>query len=121
MDNIDKVNNDNTGFILWAQNFSKKIVTIFSILYVIIIIVMVTMLTFELRIGFTDGVSTMISEINETFRIVIGGYLIKAAVENGFKITGTYLAGINKAKLVANSDLSTDEVETAFEEGVDEI
>lgn len=62
---------------------------------------MIFMLLYQLKQGFTDGFSTMISEINETFRVVIGGYLIKAAVENGFKITGSYFANINRMKLEA--------------------
>lgn len=96
---IDEFNNEQTKFMGWIQSFSKRVVSVFSVLYVLIVIVMVSMLVYELRIGITDGLSTMITEINETFRVVIGGYLIKAAVENGFKITGTFLANINKIKL----------------------
>ena len=115
--NMDKVNEDNGKFMTWVQTFSKKIVTVFSFLYVIIVIVMVSMLVYELRVGYTDGLSTMITEINETFRVVIGGYLIKAAVENGFKITGSYLIGVNKLKL---KEQGAKEEEDSYVESFDE-
>ena len=98
---VENMNEDNGKFFNWIQTFSKKIVTIFSILYLAVIVSLIIMLMYELRMGFTDGLSTMISEINETFRIVIGGYLIKAALENSFKITGSYFQSINKLKLQA--------------------
>lgn len=106
---MDEVNQENTTFMSWLQSFTKKIVTVFSILYVLIIIVLVSMLGIQLHAGFSDGLSTMITEINETFRVVIGGYLIKATIENGFKITGSFLCGINKSKIDAMLDNSSDE------------
>lgn len=96
---MEEVNKENGNFLSWIQTFSKKIVTVFSVLYVVIIVIMVSMLSFQIQHGMSDGLSTMITEINETFRIVIGGYLIKAGVENGFKITGNFLANINRQKL----------------------
>ena len=96
---VEILNENNRSFFTWIQTFSKKIVTAFSILYMAVVIALIIMLVYGLRMGFTDGISTMITEINETFRIVIGGYLIKAAIENGFKITGGYFEGINRLKL----------------------
>lgn len=98
---MDAVNAENATFLSWLQSFTKRVVTAFSTLYLCVVIVLIIMLFVQLKNGYTDGITTMISEINETFRVVIGGYLIKAGVENGFKITGSFLANINKAKLEA--------------------
>lgn len=101
-EDMNKVNEKNGKFLSWIQTFTKGIVSVFSILYVIIIIVMVYMLWSQMKLnGYADALPTMISEINETFRIVIGGYLVKAALENSFKITGSFLQNINKKKLEA--------------------
>lgn len=37
-------------------------------------------------IGNTAAITTLITESNETFRVVVGGYLIKAGIENACKI-----------------------------------
>ena len=97
--NMNEVNNSNVSFMGWIQSFTKKIVSIFSVLYIIIVIIMVSMLAYNIHNGLSDGFDTIVTEINETFRVVIGGYLIKAGVENGFKITGEFLSRINKQKL----------------------
>ena len=119
---VDKLNENNSSFFSWIQSFSKKIVTTFSILYLAVVIAIVIMLMFGLRAGYTDGISTMITEINETFRVVIGGYLIKAAFENTFKITGAYFTAINKLKIKAmnNGEDLQEEDEEDIERSVDD-
>ena len=49
--------------------------------------------------GNISGIDTLITEINTTFRDVIGGYIIKAAVENAIKIGGGYLISLYETKL----------------------
>lgn len=91
-------------FLSWMQSFSKKIVTAFSIIYILVIAVIVGIIIVELKLGgIENGIDTLITEINETFRVVIGGYLIKATVENGSKIVGEYLASVNLSKLQAKA------------------
>ena len=70
-------------FMKWIQEFSKKIVVVFFITYLIILAILVLVIV---KIGGSAGIDTMTTEINETFRVVIGGYIIKAAVENAIKI-----------------------------------
>lgn len=70
-------------FMRWIQEFSKKIVVVFFITYLIILAILVLVIV---KIGGRSGIDTMTTEINETFRVVIGGYIIKAAVENAIKI-----------------------------------
>ena len=70
-------------FMRWIQEFSKKIVVVFFITYLIILAILVLVIV---KIGGSAGIDTMTTEINETFRVVIGGYIIKAAVENAIKI-----------------------------------
>lgn len=85
-------------YILWVQSFSKRIVTITFCLYLVVNMVVLFICVFSTLQGGSD-ISTLYAEINETFRVVIGGYLIKAAVENAFKISGNYYVGIANAKL----------------------
>lgn len=107
--NMDKVNDNNTKFLGWLQSFTKKVVSIFSVLYILVIIVMVAMIAYQIRNGMADSLPTMITELNETFRVVIGGYLIKAGVENGFKITGTLLSNLNMQKLNAQGPVVSED------------
>lgn len=75
--------NKQRKFMRWIQEFSKKIVVVFFITYLIILAILVLVIV---KIGGSAGIDTMTTEINETFRVVIGGYIIKAAVENAIKI-----------------------------------
>jgi hypothetical protein len=51
--------------------------------------------------GDASMVSLLLTETNSTFKDVVGGYIIKAAVENAFKIGGNYYVGVADAKLKA--------------------
>ena len=48
-----------------------------------------------------SGIDTLIAENNATFRDIVGGYIIKAAIENAVKIAGNYYIGITDARLRA--------------------
>jgi hypothetical protein len=94
--NIEK----QTKFITWVQSFTKKTVTILFGLYILCTLISILMMFLGCYVlGQSVNMDTFIVENNETFRIVIGGYLIKAAVENGIKISGNYYLGISNARL----------------------
>ena len=88
-------------FLVWVQEFSKKIVVIVFILYILATVFSLYLVYLSYRDGSLYGLDTLISEINQTFREVIGGYIIKAAIENAFKIGGNYFVGISNARLNA--------------------
>ena len=79
-------------FFTWIQEFTKKIVVITFILFVIsqifsIIMILVAYIQTK-QLLYMD---TFITESHTTFREVIGGYIVKAAVENAIKISGSII------------------------------
>lgn len=88
------------AFVTWIQSFSKKTVTVVFGLYILCTLFsIVFMLIGCYVLGENVNMDIFITENNETFRVVIGGYLIKAGVENGIKIGGNYYLGISNARL----------------------
>jgi hypothetical protein len=88
--------------IMWIQEFSKKVTTAIFISYLAVTIFSCVMIYLSMKAtGVTTGLEIMISEINTTFRDVVGGYLIKAGIENAVKIGGNYYVGVADAKLKA--------------------
>lgn len=70
----------------WSWEFTKLIVTILTIVYFLIMVycgVVIWMGMYKLAI--TTYLDTFITEINETFRLIVGTNVIKAGVENVFK------------------------------------
>lgn len=88
-------------FITWVQEFSKKIVVVIFIMYIFSSISSLFLVYLSFTQGLISGIDTFISETNQTFREVVGGYIIKSAVENAVKIAGNYYIGICDAKLKA--------------------
>ncbi len=79
---------------LWAWEFSKRVVSTAFVLYVVAAIYTLFVVYKAMAITMDAGaLSTFITEINETFRVVVGGYMIKAAGENVVKISTAYLRG----------------------------
>lgn len=82
---IDK-NNDNRIIYSWIWEFSKKVVFAIFLIYIINYILCWTA-------SFLCGINgwqipyidTFVTSTNETTQIVLGGYLIKAMLENVFK------------------------------------
>lgn len=71
----------------WLWEFSKKVVCVVTALYFISFVFSMIVCWKELALSYsTTALSTLITEANETFRVVVGGYLIKAGVENACKI-----------------------------------
>ena len=82
---IDK-NNDNRIIYSWIWEFSKKVVFAIFLIYILNYILCWTA-------SFLCGINgwqipyidTFVTSTNETTQIVLGGYLIKAMLENVFK------------------------------------
>ena len=90
---------------VWIQEFSKKVTTVIFIVYILMTAFNAAMIYISMKLtGMTSGLETMITETNETFRNVVGGYLIKAGIENAVKIGGNYYVGVADAKLRALRD-----------------
>ena len=69
----------------WLWEFSKRVVVITAVLYFISCAYALIVCAIWQD---TATIGTLISEANETFRVVVGGYMIKAGVENALKIAG---------------------------------
>lgn len=92
---------NNKKYMFWIQSFSKKIISITFIIYLASTIFSIIMVYISFQTGSISGIDTFISETNATFREVVGGYIVKSAVENAVKIAGNYFIGIADAKLNA--------------------
>ncbi len=84
---------------LWVQEFSKKIIVAIFIVYILYCIISILLLIHSAYTGAISGFETLTTEINETFRLIVGGYLIKAGLENVTKIGGNYYDNVNKIKI----------------------
>lgn len=81
--------NKYVGMMSWLQEFSKKIVAVTFIIFVIVHIYILVIFTIAFfTTGNLEDVTTLLSETHITFRQVIGAYIIKAAVENVPKVIG---------------------------------
>lgn len=80
-----------TGFLSWIQEFSKKIVAVTFIIFVLVNVFVMVMIVVQYVMsgGEVTYLDTLITEVHNTFRDVIGGYIIKAATENVLKIGGS--------------------------------
>ena len=67
----------------WLWEFSKRVVVITAALYFISCAYALIVCALWQD---TATIGTLISEANETLRVVVGGYMIKAGVENALKI-----------------------------------
>lgn len=103
-DDLKKSIEEQKGFVIWVQEFSKKIVTGIFFVYLGGMILSGAMIAESYFLGSLSGIDTFISELNQTFRDVVGGYIVKSAVENSFKIIGNYLIGLLDSKLNSERD-----------------
>ena len=87
-----EINKSGRKFFQWIQEFSKKIVTITFVIFVIINIYSLVLVTFSYFTTYDlTTLSVLLTETHTTFRDVIGGYIIKAAAENSIKIIGSII------------------------------
>ena len=113
---------------LWVQEFSKKIIVATFLIYLIYNLISMLILLYSAYCGAITGFETLTTEINETFRLIVGGYLVKAGLENITKIGGSYYDNVNKIKLAKlreengldpscpNDDFISDTEENTIEE-----
>ena len=88
--------------VIWMQEFSKRVVSIIFIIYILITLYTSVMIFLAMKLtGEVAMLELLLTETNNTFRGVVGGYIIKAAIENAFKIGGNYYVGAADAKLKA--------------------
>ena len=87
---LNKSKLNNPTMLNWLWEFSKKIVVglfvIYILTYIFSWILILLSGIYSWNVTFLD---TLISETNSTFKIVIGGYLIKSMAENVIKIKNT--------------------------------
>lgn len=96
---LKKVEKHKSTF-MWITEFSKKVITVIFIAYILMTIFMAVMIYLSMKFtGMIVGLDTIITEMNTTFRDIVGGYLIKAGVENAVKIGGNYYVGVADARL----------------------
>ena len=75
-------------FFNWTISFTKNVVQVAFIIFVIANIFIMSMITANfIRFGELSSLDTYINEIYNMFIVVIGGYIIKAGVENTAKIS----------------------------------
>ena len=78
---------DGMNVIGWLWEFSKKVVVLSTGLYLVAFMYSLLMCYKAiLLVGDATALDTLITETNETFRVVVGGYLVKAGIENACKI-----------------------------------
>jgi len=88
--------------VIWMQEFSKRVVSVIFLIYVAVTVYTSFMIYLAMQAtGDASMVTMLLTETNSTFRDIVGGYIIKAAVENAFKIGGNYYVGAADAKLKA--------------------
>jgi hypothetical protein len=97
-DDIKDLDKQKKNFI-WVQEFSKKIIVAIFIVYILYCIVATAIVLYTAYHGVISGFETLTTEINETFKLIVGGYLIKAGFENVTKIGGNYYDNVNKIKI----------------------
>jgi hypothetical protein len=72
--------------ISWTWEFTKKIVMLLSILYIVNWLYSAIVIAIAIyNAGTFSYLDTLITETNETFRIVVGANVIKSCIENVFK------------------------------------
>ena len=87
---LNKSKLNNPTMLNWLWEFSKKIVVGLFVIYVLTYLFSWTLILLSGMYGWNiTFLDTLISETNSTFKVVIGGYLIKSMTENVIKIKNT--------------------------------
>lgn len=85
----EKALNKQVGMLSWLQEFSKKIVAVTFVIFVVVHIYILVIFAIEFfTTGNVEDVTTLLSETHDTFRQVIGAYIVKSACENVPKVVG---------------------------------
>ncbi|MBQ3543571.1 MAG: hypothetical protein IJA34_01065 [Lachnospiraceae bacterium] len=80
---------DSNSILNWLWEFSKKVVIFVTLCYFIQCIYITVMIN---TVPDSAVLSTLVTESNETFRVIIGGYLLKSGIENAVKIKTAKIA-----------------------------
>ena len=103
--------------LLWLWEFSKKVVMIAFLVYVITFLYSLVMALYAMQLtADATAISTIITEFNESFRVVVGGYMLKAGGENVVKITTAYLDKKERKKAAPDQ---TEEQDAPEEDGAE--
>ena len=94
------------GFLSWVQEFTKKIVVTTFFLYIVssIVFLGIGIASYLQSGGEMMYFTTLVTEVNGTFRNIIGGYIVKAAVENAIKISGGIVEKVLNVKFGITDD-----------------
>ena len=107
---LNKSKLNNATMLNWLWEFSKKIVVGLFVIYVLTYLFSWTLILLSGMYGWNiTFLDTLISETNSTFKVVIGGYLIKSMAENVIKIKNT-------TSTTSSDDEVVDENETIDED-----
>ena len=100
--------NKSKAAVLWMWEHTKMIVNCLSVLYVLNWLYSLIVIVIAIKeTGQFSYLDTLISETNETFRIVVGANIVKAGVENIFKYNdfggkGSRYVGAEKKAIVTD-------------------
>jgi hypothetical protein len=90
-------------FFNWTISFTKNVVQVAFIIFVIANLFIMSMIISNfIRFGELASLDTYITEIFNMFIAVIGGYIIKAGVENSIKISFSVISDYLDKKLQSN-------------------
>ena len=108
---LNSAKTNNPTMLNWLWEFSKKIIVGLFIIYVITYIFTYALILFSARYNWNVSyLDTLITETNSTFKVIIGGYLIKSMAENVFKIkNSTDSSSILEDESVEYETCETDE------------
>lgn len=101
-------NNNNNNMYSWLLEFSKKVVFVIFLIYIInYIICWIASFVCGLKGWNIPYIDTFITSTNETTQIVLGGYLFKAMAENIIKVRNSNSHNENMDN-VNNDELMSD-------------
>ena len=96
----DKAVDKNFKFFNWTISFTKNVVQVAFIIFVIANVFIMGMITWNfVRSGELYSIDTYINEVFNMFITVIGGYIIKSATENSIKISFSVISDYLDKKL----------------------
>ena len=97
----------NKAFMKWSLSFTKKVVTIVTIAWIVFSIYSAIMIYYAVQTtGDFSYLDTFISDVGETFRLIVGAGIVAKTIENVFKYNN---GGIFGESLPYNEDSSHEE------------
>ena len=107
---LNKAKLNNPTMLNWLWEFSKKIIVGLFVIYVITYIFTYTLILLSAKYGWNISyLDTLITETNSTFKVIIGGYLIKSMAENVFKIKNNNSSSTSEEEFIEEETYDIDE------------